>query len=349
MADEQEKTEEATSKKIQDAKNEGNVSKSVEVPGAAILFFSSIYLLFFGNNVYIEIKKMMIYIYSFIGKDIDMTMIHSIVSNVIYTILYTLTPLFIIVVVFAIVFNVIQFGFVVVPIKLKLEKIDPISGFKNLFSFKKFIESFKLFVKLIVIFLSMLIILSLTWNDIIIMMDTTIYSSLDIIIKLMVYYIVTILLIIVIFAIIDFIFTKYYYMKQLRMSKKEIQDEYKQMEGDPLIKGKIRQIQQEMSRQRMLNDVSQASVVVTNPTHYAVALQYNKEEASAPKVVAKGIDFLAIKIKDIARQHHIPIIENPSMARALYDQLDINQEIPEEFYEAIAEIFTYIYELNKKG
>jgi flagellar biosynthetic protein FlhB len=133
------------------------------------------------------------------------------------------------------------------------------------------------------------------------------------------------------------------------MSKQEIKDEYKQMEGDPLIKSKIKKIQMEMSRQRMLTDVADSDVVITNPTHYAVALKYKKEESNAPIVIGKGIDFLAIKIKNIARDNKIPIIENPSMARALYDQLEIDQEIPEEFYEAIAEIFTYIYELNKKG
>jgi flagellar biosynthetic protein FlhB len=132
------------------------------------------------------------------------------------------------------------------------------------------------------------------------------------------------------------------------MSKQEVKDEYKQMEGDPQVKGRIRSIQMKMSRQRMLKDVQDADVVITNPTHYAVALKYNKEEQSAPKIVGKGIDFLALKIKDIAREHKIPIIENPALARALHDQVEIDQEIPSEFYKAIAEIFTYIYELNKK-
>ena len=132
------------------------------------------------------------------------------------------------------------------------------------------------------------------------------------------------------------------------MSKQEVKDEYKQMEGDPQVKGRIRSIQMKMSRQRMLKDVQNADVVITNPTHYAVALKYNKEEQNAPKIIGKGIDFLAIKIKDIAREHKIPIIENPALARALHDQVEVDQEIPSEFYKAIAEVFTYIYELNKK-
>jgi flagellar biosynthetic protein FlhB len=347
VADDQEKTEEPTSKKIEDAKKEGNIPKSTEVPGAAILFFSSIYLLFFAGPAFDSIRKMMLYIFSFIGKDLDDTVFFSITYNVITTLLYTLAPLFILVVIFAIAFNVMQFGLLIVPIALKFEKLNPISGFKNIFSAKKAFEALKLTLKLIIIFVVMVIILIFIWNDIVAMMDMSIKISIALIIRLMTYFIATILLIIIIFAIIDYFFTRHYYFKQLKMSKQEIKDEHKQMEGDPLIKGRIRQIQMKMSRQQMLQNVSEADVVITNPTHYAVALKYKKDKNNAPKVTAKGIDFLAIKIKDIARKNKIHIVENPSMARALYDQIEVDEEIPAEFYEAVADIFTYIYELNK--
>jgi flagellar biosynthetic protein FlhB len=349
MADDQEKTEEATSKKIEDAKKEGNVPKSAEVPGAAILFFSSIYLLFFAGSAFDEIRKMMLYVLSFIGHDIDDSVYYTITYTVTMTMLHALTPLFIMVVVFAIAFNVMQFGFITVPIAIKLEKINPISGIKNVFSMKKVLEAIKLTAKLIIIFIVMLVIFLMIKEDILAMMDTQVIGSVAVLIKLTAYFLASILLIIIIFAIMDYFFTRHYYFKQLKMSKQEIKEEHKQMEGDPLVKGRIRQIQMKMSRQRMLKDVSEADVVITNPTHYAVALKYQKEQSNAPVVVAKGIDFLALKIKDIAREHKVPIIENPSMARALHDQLEIEQEIPSEFYEAIAEIFTYIYELNKKG
>jgi flagellar biosynthetic protein FlhB len=349
MADDQEKTEEPTSKKIDDAKKEGNIPKSTEVPGAAILFFTSIYLLFFANPLWEELGKMMLYIYSFIGKEIDSTVLYTINYHVITSLLYVLVPFFIIVIVFAIAFNTMQFGFLVVPIKIKLEKINPISGFKNIFSMKKAIEALKLSAKLIIIFIVMIVILIIVWNDILAMMDMGINAALHLIVQLTIYFVATILLIVIIFAIIDFFFTRHYYFKQLKMSKQEIKDEHKQLEGDPLVKGRIRQIQMKMSRQSMLNDVSEADVVITNPTHYAVALKYQKEKSNAPLLTAKGIDFLALKIKDVARENKVPIIENPSMARALYDQLEIDDEIPKEFYEAVAEIFTYVYELNKKG
>jgi len=349
MADDQEKTEEPTSKKIEDAKKEGNVPKSTEVPGAAILFFCSIYLLFFAGPAFDEIRKMMLYIMSFIGTDLDSSIYHTLTYTVITTLLYALSPLFIMVIVFAIAFNVMQFGFLAVPLAIKLEKINPISGFKNVFSFKKVIEALKLTAKLIIIFIVMLVIFLMIKDDILSMMDTQVIGSVSVLINLTAYFLASILLIIIIFAIIDFFFTRHYYFKQLKMSKQEIKEEHKQMDGDPLVKGRIRQIQMKMSRQRMMQDVSEADVVITNPTHYAVALKYQKDRSNAPIIAAKGINFLALKIKDIARENKIPIIENPSMARALYDQLEVEQEIPKEFYEAIAEIFTYIYELNKKG
>ncbi|MCK5295072.1 MAG: flagellar biosynthesis protein FlhB [Arcobacteraceae bacterium] len=346
-ADKDSKTEEATSKKIEDSKAEGNVPKSAEVPGAAILFFSSIYLLFFAGDIFENIQKMMLYVFSFIGEDIDGTVLFTITYTVINTLLYSLTPLFIMVVFLAVIFNVMQFGFILTPLKLELSKINPFTGFSNVFSLKKGLEALKLTAKLTIIFIVMVIILVIVWDDILVMMDMTIHGSISLIINLIGYFLVAILLIVIIFAIIDFFFTRHYYFEQLKMTKQEIKDEHKQMDGDPLVKGRIRSIQMKMSRQRMMKDVADADVVITNPTHYAVALQYKQGEQNAPKMVGKGIDFLAIKMKDVARENNIPIIENPAMARALYDQLDIEQEVPEEFYKAIAEIFTYIYELNK--
>jgi flagellar biosynthetic protein FlhB len=180
------------------------------------------------------------------------------------------------------------------------------------------------------------------------MMDLETSASIVAMIQMTFYFLAAILLIIIIFAIIDFYFTKHYYMKSLRMSKQDIKDEFKNMDGDPQVKGRIRRIQMEMSRKRMMADVPSADVVITNPTHYAVALKYDSKVDSAPKMIAKGVDFMAIKIKDVAKENDIPIIENPALARALYDQLEIEQQIPDEFYKALADIFSYIYELKKK-
>lgn len=349
MADDQEKTEEPTSKKIEDAKAEGNVGKSAEVVGASILLFGTLYLLFSSSFSLIEIKKLMLFTYGFIGEELDSSVYYSIVFSVGMTLLKALAPLFLLVFFLALVTNWIQFGFVAVPLKIDIQKLDPIKGFGNVFSMKKLLEAFKLTLKLTIIIFVMFLLFSLTYQDFLIMMNQETNATLESIISLTAYFILTILLIIIIFAIIDFYFTKFYYIKSLKMSKQEIKDEYKNMEGDPQVKGRIRRIQMQMAQKRMMSSVPSADVVITNPTHYAVALKYDNSKNKAPIVVAKGIDFIALRIKDVARDNKIPIIENPALARSLFEQIEVDNEIPNDFYKAMAEIFSYVYELKKRG
>lgn len=348
MADDEEKTEEPTSKKIEDAKKEGNVGKSTEVVGAAVLLFGSVYILFFSTFSLMEIKKLMLYSYSFIGEEMDDNVYYTIVYSVGITLLKSLAPLFILVFILVLAGNWMQFGFISVPLKFDLQKLDPIKGLQNIFSFKKLLEALKLTAKLTIIVAVMFLLFSLTYKDILYMMNQDTNSTLKSIVDLSIYFILTILFIIIIFAIMDFYFTKFYYMKSLKMSKQEIKDEYKNMEGDPQVKGRIRRIQMQMAQKRMMSNVPSADVIITNPTHYAVALSYDNEKNKAPVVVAKGIDFIAIRIKEVARENDIPIIENPALARSLFEQIDLDREIPNDFYKAMAEIFSYVYELKRK-
>ena len=348
MADEEEKTEEPTSKKLEDAKKEGNVNKSMEVTGATVLFFGSMYLLFFSSYSLLEIKKLMMFSYGFIGQELDSSVFFSITYSVTMTLLKALAPLFLLIIILVLASNWMQFGFVTIPLKFDLQKLDPIKGIKNIFGLKKIIEALKLTFKLAIIIAVMFLLFILTNKEFLMMMSQETESTINTIFKLSVYFILAILLIIIIFAIIDFYFSKHYYMKSLRMSKQEIKDEYKNMEGDPQVKGRIRRIQMQMAQKRMMSSVPDADVVITNPTHYAVALKYDSSKNQAPLVVAKGIDFLALRIKEIAKENSVTIIENPSLARALYDQIELEREVPSEFYKAIAEIFSYVYELKKK-
>ena len=348
MADDEEKTEEPTPKKIEQAKEEGNVHKSVEVVGAAILTLGSAYLIFWSSFSFTQIKKLMLFIYGLIGQELNDGIYYVITKTVITTSFYALFPIFLLVYVLIFAFHWIQFGMIVTPFKLDLKKLDPISGFKNVFSLKKLLEALKLFAKLTIIFLVMVVLFMVTGDYFLAMMDKGLFASIDSMIELAAYFIATILLIIIIFAIMDYYFTRFYYLKSLRMSKQDIKDEFKNMEGDPQVKGRIRSIQMKMAQQRMLQEVSDADVVITNPTHYAVALTYDNQQNSAPLVVAKGIDFLALKIKDIARENDIPIVENPPLARALYVQVEVEQEIPQEYYKAVADIFGFVYELKNK-
>ncbi|MGE4455353.1 MAG: flagellar biosynthesis protein FlhB [Arcobacteraceae bacterium] len=347
MADDEEKTEEPTSKKIEDAKNEGNVPKSMEVVSATVLFFGTLFLLFFSKFLLNEIQRMMLYVYSFIGQEMDSSTYLKIIAHIFESMIYALFPFLILVLFFGIVSNLVQFGMVSVPISLKFEKLNPITGLKNVFSFKKLLEALKLTVKLTIIFIVMVVLFFIFGVDILQMMDKSLSNTLDEINELLIYFLSTILLIIIIFAIIDYYFTHFYYMKSLRMSKQEIKDEYKNMEGDPIVKSRIRQIQMRMAMKRMMSSVPDADVVMTNPTHYAVALKYDNTKNSAPMVIAKGIDFLALRIREIAMDNDIPIVENPALARAIYTQVDVDREIPEDFYKAMAEIFSYVYELKK--
>ena len=194
----------------------------------------------------------------------------------------------------------------------------------------------------------MVILFLLTNKKFISMMDQETGTTIHTMVELLIYFLAAILLIIIIFAIIDFYFTRHYYMKSLRMSKQDIKDEFKNMDGDPQVKGRIRRIQMEMSRKRMMADVPDADVVITNPTHYAIALKYDNKVDSAPKMVAKGIDFIAVKIKDIAKENNIPIIENPPLARALYAAVEINQEIPTEHFNAVAEVIGFVMRMRGK-
>lgn len=346
--DDEEKTEEPTPKKIEDAKQEGNVPKSMEVTGAAVLTLGSMYLLFFSGHTMDLIKKLMLYSYGFIGQEMT--------GNVFYTISYTTTitfiqilmPMFILVLLLVLITNWTQFGFIVTPLKIDLNKLDPIKGLKNIFGLKKAMEALKLTMKLIVIVVVMCVVFMLTYKAFLAMMDKELNAAIYSMIELTGYFLAAILFIIILFAIIDFYFVRHHYFKSLRMSKQEIKDEFKNLDGDPQVKGRIRKIQMQMAMKRMMSDVPDADVVITNPSHYAVAMRYDNQIDSAPKVIAKGIDFLALRIKDVARENDIPIIENPSLARALYDQIEVEQQIPEEFYKAIAEIFSYVFELKKK-
>jgi flagellar biosynthesis protein FlhB len=348
MADDGEKTEEPTPKKIEDARKEGNVAKSQDVSGVVVLLFGTIYLLFFSSELFISLKNLLYHLWNTIPyHQNNIADISQITISVIYVFLYAIIPILILVFVLILIGNLGQFGFLIVPLKLKFDKLDPIKGFGNVFSAKKGVELLKLTAKILLVIFVMLFLFYSSMQEIIGLSTLSFNDALDKIQGLLLMFLGTILFINIVFAVIDFSFVKYHHIKQLKMSMQEIKDEFKSTEGDPHVKGRIKQIQFEMSRKRSMAEVPESDVVVTNPTHYAVALKYDKEKNAAPIVVAKGIDIIAHQIKKLALEHDVPIIENPALARTLYEQVEIEQMIPENFYNAIAEIFKYIYKLKK--
>ncbi len=349
MADEQEKTEEATPKKIEDARKKGNVPKSQDTSSIITLFIATglIFLLFGFIS-----KEMLLTtrgFFSQIGTPIDELFAINSAIVTFKEIFLMIMPVLIGIGIAGVIANVIQFGFLwtTEPLVPKLEKIDPVKGFKNLFSIKKIIDGIKIMFKsFVTMFVGFLFFISFIKElPTVIMFD--IKNQLVWLAQKSVILALVILLVLFVFAIIDLIITRRRYFESLKMSKQEVKDERKNMEGDPLIKSKIRQKQMEMAQKRMMSNVPEADVVITNPTHYAVALKYDQKKNPAPVVVAKGVNHTALKIKEIARKHNVHIVENPPLARTLYAEVELEKPIPESMFSAVAEILAYVYKLNK--
>jgi flagellar biosynthetic protein FlhB len=350
MADDAEKTEEPTPKKIEDARKEGNVPKSQDTSGVITLFVAILAMLMLFPFMERHAILLARYYFSLLGSPIDNLFAINIAVVTARELLLIVLPLAISVAIAGIIAAVAQFGFLFTTksIMPDFKKVDPIKGMKNLFSMKKLIEgikiTFKSFTTLGVGFIFFFyFITELPTVALFGLSDQMSWLKEKIIIIALV-----MLLIIFIFAMIDLIIVRKQYFDGLKMSKQEIKDEMKNMEGDPLIKSKIRQIQMEASRKRMMSEVPQADVVVTNPTHYAVAIKYDQEKSYAPIVIAKGTDNIAMQIKKIARENNIHIVQNPPLARSLYAEVELEKPIPESLFAAVAEVLAYVYKMNKK-
>ncbi|HIP14720.1 MAG TPA: flagellar biosynthesis protein FlhB [Sulfurimonas autotrophica] len=350
MADDAEKTEEPTPKKIEDARKEGNVPKSQDASGVITLFIALIGVLMLFPYMTEHMIRLIQYYFSLVGTPIEKLFAIDIAIVTIREFLFMVMPLAIAVAVAGIVGALAQFGFLfttkaIIP---DLKKIDPIKGTKNLFSLKKMIEGVKVTLKS---FTTLGVGFLFFFYFIEELPTVALFGLHDQLVWLkdkMIIIAFVMLFIIFIFAIIDVIIVRKQYFDGLKMSKQEIKDEMKNMEGDPLIKSKIRQIQMEASRKRMMAEVPNADVVITNPTHYAVAITYDEAKSHAPIVIAKGMDNIAQQIKKIARENHVHIVQNPPLARTLYKEVDVDKPIPETLFNAVAEVLAYVYKMNKK-
>ncbi len=350
MADDQEKTEEPTPKKIEDARQKGNVPKSQDAAGIVALFVAVLVFLMLFQFVSQELFDATRYFFTIIGSEIDKAKAVELAIITAKVVFLSVLPIAVAVGIAGVIGNVAQFGFLFTTEVLApdLKKIDPIKGMKNLFSIKKLVDglknTFKSFVALGVGFLYFWFFIQ--------ELPTVVFFPLGEQLRWLaeksVVLALVILFVLAVFALIDLVITRKRYFDGLKMSKQEIKDEMKNMEGDPLIKAKIRQIQMEASKKRMMAEVPNADVVVTNPTHYAVALQYDQSKHTAPVVVAKGVDNIALQIKKIARENGVHIVENPPLARTLYAQVDLEEPIPHELFATVAELLAYVYKMENK-
>lgn len=347
-----EKTEKATQKKRLDSRKKGQVLKSQDVTSAILLLSIFMFLLFgaasmrdhFFNFFYHSFTKFV----SMTQYDIDTVMI--IYTDVLLEMAFVLLPIMLIAVVAAIAANLLQFGilFTAEPLKMDLKKIDPIKGLKRIFSIRAIVELMKSVLKISFIGSVTFIIVYTNIHKVLGLAFKSPWDIMTTVGQLAVMMGIIASFVLLFISILDFLYQKYDYEKNLKMSKQDIKDEHKNTEGDPQIKSRIKQRQREMAMRRMMQEVPNADVVITNPTHYAIAIKYDDGKMDAPIIVAKGVDFVAQKIKLIATEHEIVTVENRPLARSLYDQVEIGDRVPEEFFKAIAEILAYVYRIQRK-
>lgn len=352
-----EKTEEPTAKKLEDARKEGQVAKSKEIANGLGLLALFLVLKFWTGNMANDFLNLFEMIYNrmpditrLISSTVPQQDMRNLFQYAVLVTLKTLAPILIIGFIVAFVSDYIQVKWKVTtkPLKPKFSKMNPINGFKKIFSVNSLVELIKSIAKIILIGWVSYSYLKDKEEYIYILYDMEIIPSVIFIGETVIDLGIRISIIYMIIALADFAYQKYKFHKDMKMTKQEVKEEYKNQEGNPEIKGKIRQKMREVSQRRMMQALPDADVVITNPTHYAVAVKYDPDTAKAPIVVAKGEDYLAQKIKEVAREHEIEIVENKPLARMLYANVDVGSEIPPELYQAVAEVLAFVYHAKGK-
>lgn len=349
--DDSQKTEDPTQKRLEDAVKNGQIPKSREVTSFIMLLILAIMIIWMIPSI---MKKAMLNLTGFIESP------HSFVmdgNSLMIMAKHTFSDAFFLMIapVFTLIAAIYISSIIQHPLILswsaaapKLERISPLSGLKRMFSLRSLVEFLKGILKItmvgVVAYLSIAPDLGLLKQ----LPGQTMIGMLLLMLKLSTKMMIGICSLMALIAVVDYLYQKFEYIKSLRMSKKDLKDEFKQTEGSPEVKAKLREIRNKRAGKNMMAKVPTADVVITNPTHYSVALKYDSAVTEAPVVVAKGKDLIALKIREIAKEHNIPIVENPPLARALFSSVELDQEIPVEHYNAVAEVIKYIYKLKGK-
>ena len=352
MAEEsfQEKTEQPTSKRKEDVRKKGQVAKSMEVNSAFVLLFGLLILYFGGMalfsgiiGTYREIFMNLFSIdFSINGIQKFFMALFMNVGIIVFLIMLSLM-------IVGMLGSYAQVGFLFTlePMMPKFEKLDPLKGIKRIIISKRsLLELLKGILKIIIIGIIGWYSIAAYLNDTFLLMDSDVYSIFLFLCKAALSISFKIGMVLLVLALIDYLLQRRIHQKEIRMTKDEVKEEMKQLEGDPLIKSRIRSIQRQLSRKRMMAEVPKAAVVITNPTHLAIALKYTIGVKEAPKVIAKGADLIAEKIKSIAKEHSIPIIENKPLAQLIFKSVKVDEEIPESLYQAVAQVLAYIFKLK---
>ncbi len=347
--DDGERTEQPTSRRREQAAEEGNFAVSRELNtffvvlgGLIVLYFSGIWI-FQGAAEFMKIS------FLFLNQELTERSVEAILNKVSYRFLLMVAPISIIPFLGAVSY-VMQKGLTLSgkPLNTDFSRINPVAGIKRLFSLNAVAELIKSLLKISIMSYVVYATVAREWGFLPFLMNMETTALLKYVGSITFRIMTKTVWVLAVIAIIDYVFQRWNFEKSLRMTKQELKEEMKEQEGDPAVKARIRSLQRSLARKRMMQEVPKADVVVTNPTHFAVALKYDRKKARAPIVVAKGADHVAEKIKELARNHHVPVIENRPLAQSLYKHVEIGKEIPENLYRAVAEILAYVYRLQSR-
>lgn len=351
MADDSDldKSEQPTDSKLKKAKEKGQIPRSRELTSLMILLVGIMLFWIMGTHFVSKLKAIIQQAMLVAHRTDDDKQIIFNLINLLTAGFWAILPIFVGLVIVAIIAPLSVGGllFSLQSIKPNLGKLNPISGFKRLFSLRIFSELFKSILKVVLIAFAAALFLIHQFPNMLALPSMYLNNALSQVMQLLIYASLLIVLALIPMVGFDIFYQIWSNLKKLKMSKQEVKDEFKEQEGNPQIKGRIRQMQQAIARRRMMKDVPKANVIVTNPTHYAVALQYDEKTMSAPKILAKGTDNIASRIKQIAQEHQIPQLEAPPLARALYRHGEIGKSIPAELYAAVAQILAWVYQLKR--
>ena len=344
------KTEEPTPHKLREARKKGQIAKSKEMTSAIMVFVSFYTLKANAEQLWVNMEVITRESFKYIPLQFTPEIAGKLLQDTLFTFLKSLLPIMLVTFAVAVVVESIQTGFLfsVESIVPKLEKLNPIEGVKKFFSLKQYVELLKSLLKMFVVIWILYIVIKDEFITVLIAQELSLFQLVDFTSQLVMKVVSQVGMFYLIVAVFDYFYQRFEYMKSMRMTKKEIKDEYKRLEGDPHIKQRQKEAARQMAMGRQMGAVPNADVVVTNPIHLAIALQYKPNEMRAPVVVAKGKRLVAQHIRELAEQHNIPIIENPPLAQALFPLVESDTEIPVQYYKAVAEILAFVYNLKKK-
>lgn len=349
-----EKTEDPTAKRLEDARKKGQIARSKELGTTGVLVASAVAMLLLGDTLGISLMEIMQAQFDLERDDaFDTTKPFTVFGTSIENLLTPLLGIFGIILLAAFIANSLLGGinFSWSAMAPKLNKMSPLKGFKRMFGTQALVELIKSVLKVAVVATVAVLLIKVYLFDILFLSVEDLPNNTFDATELLAWIFLGLCCSTLVIAMVDVPFQIYNHTKQLKMSKQEVKDEYKNTEGNPEVKGRIRQAQRELSQRRMMAEVPNADVVVTNPTHYSVAIKYDVEKSNAPYVVAKGADMIAMHIRTIAKERDVPIVETPMLTRSIYYTTDINQQIPEQLFVAVAQVLAYVYQVDqhKKG